>query len=141
MKWAKVTVGGRLVGRCGPGFLVFAGAGVEDDAQRAANLADRVWGLRIFNDEAGKMNLALKDVSPQGEPNILAVSNFTLYGDTSQRRPSFSRAAPYERGRELFDLFVSELRTLGATVETGEFGADMQVETLNDGPVTLVIDT
>jgi D-aminoacyl-tRNA deacylase len=135
--WAQVSVGGEVVGRCGTGFLVLAAAGRGDDAATARKAADRVWGLRVLADEAGKMNLSLRDVPGT---SVLAVSNFTLYGDCSQRRPSFTAAAPYEEGEALFGEFVSELRRLGAAVETGVYGADMQVELQNDGPVTLVVD-
>jgi D-tyrosyl-tRNA(Tyr) deacylase len=139
--WARVTVDGRLVGACGRGLLVYAGAHRDDVPQNASRLADRIVGLRIFPDEHGKMNLSLAAVDDgRGEANILAVSNFTLFGDVSQRRPSFSSAAPFEVGRELFDALVQSMRVLGAKVETGMFGADMRVEALADGPVTLVID-
>ena len=100
-------------------------------------------GMRIFNDEAGKMNLAIRDFpdSKGGfELEILAVSNFTVYGDAKNRRPSFTLSAPYETARELFDRFVAELRLFGVAVQTGEFGADMRVSLVNDGPVTLVVD-
>ena len=106
----------------------------EEDAQR---LADRIAGMRVFNDDDGKINLALKSVG--GE--VIAVSNFTVYGDASQRRPSFTNSAGFEKGRELFDTFVEELRALDVTVHTGEFGAEMRVAICNEGPVTLVVDT
>jgi D-tyrosyl-tRNA(Tyr) deacylase len=125
------------VGSIGVGLLVLAGAHKDDTEGDALKLADRVVGMRIFNDEAGKMNLSLKDVGG----SILAVSNFTLYGDAmKQRRPSFVAAAPFDRGKELFDSFTAGLRALGCHVEEGIFGADMQVEVLNDGPVTLVVE-
>jgi D-tyrosyl-tRNA(Tyr) deacylase len=141
VSWGKVVVDGEAVGRCGPGFVVLVAAGRGDTGQNAKRAADRVWGMRVFPDADGKMNLSLRDweTSPD-RPNILAVSNFTVYGDASQRRPSFGAAAGYEEGELLFDMFVSELRALGARVETGVFGADMQVELSNDGPVTLVIE-
>lgn len=107
-------------------------------------MADRVWGMRIFPDGEGKMNLNLAkyllDKKSDVHANVLVVSNFTLYGDTSQRRPSFSGAAPYADGERLYDRFVNELRSLGAIVETGVYGADMQVDMVNDGPVTLIIE-
>lgn len=138
---ASVVVDGRVVGRCGPGLLVLAAAHREDTEANAKKLADRVIGLRIFNDEAGKMNLALAAIPETSEPNILAVSNFTVYGETSKnRRPSFIESAPYEEGRLMFDAFVEELRHLGARVETGEFGAHMDVELVNDGPVTVIVE-
>ncbi len=102
----------------------------------AARLADRIVKLRIFNDPDGKMNLAIGDC--QG---ILVVSNFTVYGETAKnRRPSFTDSAPYQAGKDLVNRFVSELRQYRIPVETGEFGADMQVELLNDGPVTVIVD-
>lgn len=139
--WARVEVDGETVGACGPGLLVYVGAAKADTESTAARLADRVAGMRIFADEGGKMNLSLaqrRDTA--GEADVLAVSNFTLLGDASQRRPSFSAAAPYEEGRAHFDTFVRELRKQGASVETGVFGADMQVYSQADGPVTLVVD-
>ncbi|MFN8218987.1 MAG: D-aminoacyl-tRNA deacylase [Fimbriimonadales bacterium] len=135
---AKVTDDGKVVGSCGRGLLVLVAAHRDDTEANAAKMADRVWGMRIFNDEAGKMNLALKDLpDPKG---VLAVSNFTVYGDTTQRRPSFTESAPYEAGERLFNRFVDELRALGCNVETGVFGAHMDVELVNDGPVTLIAD-
>lgn len=131
---------GEPVGACGPGLLVYVGAARTDTAHDAAKVADRVYGMRIFADEGGKMNLSL--AQRQGAavgPEVLAVSNFTLLGDPSQRRPSFAAAAPFEEGRALFEAFVQALRDLGASVETGVFGADMQVFSQADGPVTLVV--
>jgi D-tyrosyl-tRNA(Tyr) deacylase len=119
---------------------VYVGAARTDTAHDAAKVADRVYGMRIFADEGGKMNLSL--AQRQGAavgPEVLAVSNFTLLGDPSQRRPSFAAAAPFEEGRALFEAFVQALRDLGASVETGVFGADMQVFSQADGPVTLVV--
>lgn len=134
-------MGGELKGRCGHGFLLLVAAHREDDASRAEKMAAKVAGLRLFNDADGKMNLALADLPEQETPQVLAVSQFTLYGDASKsRRPSFTESAPYEKGQELFDHFVVSLRPLVRGVETGEFGASMQVELLNDGPVTLIID-
>lgn len=134
--WAKVLVEGALVGQCRSGLLVLVGAHREDTEANATRLADRLVKLRIFNDPEGKMNLAIGE--GQG---ILVVSNFTVYGETAKnRRPSFTDSAPYEAGKELVDRLVSELRQLGILVETGEFGADMQVELLNDGPVTVIVD-
>lgn len=132
---ARVTVDGQVVGEIGTGLLALVGAHKDDTEQNAKKLADRVAGLRVFNDADGKMNLAL----PQPAA-VLAVSNFTVYGDPSQRRPSFTSAAPYERGKELFEAFLADLKALGVHVEAGVFGADMQVELTNDGPVTLVVD-
>lgn len=138
--WAKVEVEGRTVGECGAGFLALVGAGKNDTEESADRAADRVAGLRIMSDESGKMNLNLASVD-RGEGNqVLAVSNFTLYGDTSQRRPNFVQAASAEDGLRLFDRFVSSLRRAGLRVATGEFGADMQVTAQGDGPVTILIE-
>lgn len=140
---ASVSVGGREIGRCGPGLLLLVGVHRDDTEAEAQKLADRILGLRIFNDEAGKMNLAIRDFPlPEGgfDLEILAVSNFTVYGDAKSRRPGFAASAPFEQARTLFDGFVAELRRLGASVQTGEFGADMRVSLVNDGPVTLVVD-
>jgi len=139
--WARVSIEGHQVGACGPGLLVLVAAAKGDSDVEARRLADRVLGLRIFGDEAGKMNLALADLPPSTEPQILVISNFTLYGDAwSSRRPSFMRAAGFEDGNALYDAFVAALRERGLAVATGEFGGDMKVESLNDGPVTLIID-
>jgi D-tyrosyl-tRNA(Tyr) deacylase len=134
---ASVTVGEKVVGKIGVGLLVLVGVHRDDTAQDAAKLADRLTGIRIFPDNAGKMNLSLLQV----KGSLLAVPNFTLYGDVSQRRPSFGESAPFEVGKTLFEKVVSELRKLGVPVETGEFGTHMQVKLLNDGPVTLLVDT
>ncbi|MBS1721741.1 MAG: D-tyrosyl-tRNA(Tyr) deacylase [Armatimonadetes bacterium] len=145
VKSARVTVAGEEVGLCGPGFLLLIAAGREDTEATAAKTADRIWGMRVFPDAEGRMNLNLRDYESahahdQSLPNILAVSNFTVYGDATQRRPSFTAAASYDEGQRLFELFVDELGKLGARVSTGVFGADMDVEIVNDGPVTLVVD-
>lgn len=136
-----MSVDGEVVGTCGQGFVVLVGAHRDDTAGAAVKLADRVWGMRVFSDAEGKMNLALKDLPKDRRVGILAVSNFTLYGDPSKnRRPSFVQSAPYDQGKELFDRFVEELRGLGCEVETGVFGAHMTVESVCDGPVTLIVD-
>ncbi|MCW5935799.1 MAG: D-tyrosyl-tRNA(Tyr) deacylase [Fimbriimonadaceae bacterium] len=135
---ARVTVDGEVVGRCEAGLCVLVAAGVGDSEANAEKMADRVWGMRIFPDSEGKMNVALKD---RESPQVLAVSNFTVLGDPSQRRPSFTSAASYEIGERLFNHFVAALRALGSHVETGVFGADMLVEIANDGPVTLVAES
>lgn len=138
---AKVSVDGQVVGTCGVGFVVFLAAHREDTCAEAAKMADRVWGLRVFSDAEGKMNRSLRDLEASARVGVLAISNFTLYGDTSRnRRPSFSQSAPYDKGKELFDLFVEELRAFGCPVETGIFGADMKVDAAGDGPVTLILD-
>lgn len=138
---AEVRVDGEVVGRCGRGMMVLVATGVDSTEAQAKDLADRVAGLRIFADEAGKMNLALKDLESTDAPEVLVISQFTLYGDVwSSRRPSFVGSAGYERGKELYELFVATLSDLVRGVETGEFGAMMDVELINDGPVTLIID-
>jgi D-tyrosyl-tRNA(Tyr) deacylase len=138
---AMVTVDGDIVGSGKVGLVALVGAHRDDTKEDAAKLADRVWGLRIFSDAEGKMNLALRDLLYPGG-SVLAVSNFTVYGETAKnRRPSFIEAAPYERGQVLFEHFVKSLRALGCRVETGVFGAHMDVSLVNDGPVTIVLDT
>lgn len=144
---ASVRVGGQEVGRCGPGLLLLVGIHKGDTEETAKKLAQKVSTLRIFNDPEGKMNLSMFDFPMVGAPqpgfehSVLAVSNFTVYGDASKsRRPSFTESAGYEQGRALFDRFVFELRATSIEVQTGEFGADMQVSLVNDGPVTLVVD-
>lgn len=135
---ARVKVAGAEIGRCGPGYLLYVAAHKHDLPEDAKKLASKIVNLRVLADSAGKMNLAISDVEGS---SILAVSNFTLYGDASQqRRPSFMESAPYTLGQELFDLFIQELRSFGVATETGEFGANMEVESANDGPVTLIID-
>ncbi|MCU0317089.1 MAG: D-aminoacyl-tRNA deacylase [Fimbriimonadaceae bacterium] len=141
VKWARVTVEDKVVGSCGPGMMVLVAAGKKSTLDQAEKLADRIAGLRIFSDSEGRMNLALKDLPPSKEPRILAVSQFTLYGDVwASRRPSFGGSAPYDQAKELFDGFVKCLSGKVEGVATGEFGAMMQVELCNDGPVTLLID-
>ena len=138
---------GREVGRCGYGLALLVGVHRDDAEAHAKKMAEKIANLRIFGDHEGKMNLSLMDFpSPEGAPtqfenDVLAVSNFTVYGDTKKnRRPSFVESAPYDKGSELFDMFVSELRSLGIGVQTGVFGANMQVALINDGPVTVVVD-
>ena len=134
---ASVSVDGEVVGAISKGLLVLVAAHREDTAEQAKRMADRVFGLRIFNDEGGKMNLALSEV----DGSVLAVSNFTVYGETSKnRRPSFIEAAPYAEGETLFEAFVDALEERGCTVKTGVFGADMKVSLINDGPVTVVVE-
>lgn len=142
VSWARVEVEGSMVGAMENGLLVLAAAHRLDTEVEAARLADRVWGLRVFNDADGKINLSLKDLSAAGEHvGVLAVSNFTVYGETTKnRRPSFTESAPYEKGETLFNHFVDELKKLGCEVATGEFGADMKVSLLNDGPVTVILE-
>ena len=135
---ASVTVDGEVVGSIGPGLCVLVGVTHDDDAPAAAKLAAKVWGLRVFDDDAGVMNLSVGEAG--GE--ILVVSQFTLYGDTRKgRRPSYVNAARPEQAEPLVDRMVVELRTLGATVATGRFRAEMAVALVNDGPVTLLVET
>lgn len=139
---AQVAVKGKTVGYCASGLLLLVGAHKDDGDPDAVKLADRVLGLRIFGDADGKMNLALSDFAGSSEPNVLAISNFTVYGETSKnRRPSFTSAAPYAEGERLFGRFVDEMRRLGLRVETGVFGAHMDVSLVNDGPVTVILET
>jgi D-tyrosyl-tRNA(Tyr) deacylase len=134
---ASVTVDGRVVGRIGRGFVVLLGVTHADGRAEAEWVAAKIAGLRIFEDDAGKMNLSLADVG--GE--LLVISQFTLYGDARKgRRPSFTDAAAPQQAEPLVDLFVELLREAGFTVATGVFGAYMDVEIHNDGPVTLLIE-
>lgn len=134
---ARVTVDGAVVGAIGPGLCVLVGVTHDDDADRARKLADKLWHLRVFDDDAGVMNRSVADVG--GE--VLVVSQFTLYGDTSRgRRPSWIAAARPEQAEPLVEAVASELRRLGAQVATGRFRAEMLVSLVNDGPVTLVIE-
>jgi D-aminoacyl-tRNA deacylase len=138
---ASVSVDGKVVGRCGQGLLLLLAAHRNDTEREAERFAGKVVNLRIFNDSEGKMNLSLKDLPPQDEPAVLAISNFTVYGETAKnRRPSFVEAAPYERGKELFERAVEAMQILGLSVQTGTFGAHMDVELVNDGPVTIVLE-
>ena len=135
---ARVVVDGEVVGEIEKGFLVLVGAHHSDTPEDAAYLARKIAGLRVFPDEAGKMNLSLKDVGGA----VLAVSQFTLYADTRKgNRPSFTQAAPSDTGRRLYERFVDLLVQEGLHVETGVFGAHMQVHLVNDGPVTILLDS
>jgi D-tyrosyl-tRNA(Tyr) deacylase len=135
---AAVTIGGETAGAIERGLLVLLGVAVADTADDARRLADKVAGLRVFNDEAGKMNRSVADVGG----GVLVVSQFTLYGDCRKgRRPSFIAAAPPEVAVPLYEAFVDALRALGLPTATGRFGAMMQVELVNDGPVTLIVDS
>jgi D-tyrosyl-tRNA(Tyr) deacylase len=134
---AEVRVDGRVTGRIGRGYLLLVGITHDDDAARLVWMADKVAGLRLFADAEGKMNLALADVGGA----VLVVSQFTLYGDASRgRRPSFIAAARPEVAIPLYERFIALLRERGITVETGEFGASMEVDLINDGPVTLPLE-
>jgi D-tyrosyl-tRNA(Tyr) deacylase len=135
---ARVEVGGTVVGAIGRGFLVLLGVARGDTAADAAYLAEKTAGLRVFEDEAGKMNLALSEVGGA----VLAVSQFTLLGDCRKgRRPGFTDAAPPELADPLYHDYVAALRATGLTVATGVFRAEMQVHLVNDGPVTLLLDS
>lgn len=135
---AKVRVGDSVVGEIGRGFLALVGVTSDDGPSDVAYVAGKIRDLRVFEDEQGKMNLPLGDVGGA----VLAVSQFTLYGDARKgRRPSFDRAAAAEAGRILFDAVVRELRAGGLRVETGIYQAHMAVELVNDGPVTILIDS
>lgn len=141
VSFATVAVDGDVVGRCGHGLLLLVGIHRDDSDAQVAKMAGKIANLRIFNDDEMKMNLSLADLPDHDLPNVLAVSQFTVYGDVSKsRRPSFTESAPFEKGRDLFDKFVRCLRDLGLRVQTGSFGEHMKVELVNDGPVTLVID-
>lgn len=135
---AEVTVGDRTVGKIGKGFLVLLGVGTDDSEIDAQYMADKVARLRVFEDEEGKMNLAVKDVGGA----VLAVSQFTLYGDARKgNRPGFTDAAPPERAEFLYWFFITALERYGIKVEKGEFGARMKVKLVNDGPVTILLDS
>ncbi|MBN9661592.1 MAG: D-tyrosyl-tRNA(Tyr) deacylase [Acidobacteria bacterium] len=135
---ASVEVEGRITGAIGQGILVLLGVSHPDSEAEADYLLDRITGLRMFNDAAGKMNLSLKDVGG----SLLVVSQFTLYGDTRKgRRPSFDLAAPTEQARRLYEYFVLQARAAGVPTETGEFQAHMDVQLVNDGPVTFVLES
>jgi D-aminoacyl-tRNA deacylase len=135
---AKVTVEGRVTGEIGAGLMILLGVGKEDTADVAVAMAEKASNLRIFEDEQGKMNRSLLDV--KGE--ALVVSQFTLYGDArGQRRPSFIAAAPPELAKTLYEEFCGALRGLGVNVGTGIFQAMMSVELVNEGPVTILIDS
>jgi len=135
---ARVTVSGEVVGQIGRGYVVLLGVSTDDDAAAADYMAEKIAGLRVFEDEAGKMNRSVQDVGGA----ILAVSQFTLYGDVRRgRRPGFDRAGRPEQAEPLYERFVERLRALGLQVETGRFQTHMEVELLNDGPVTILVDS
>lgn len=134
---ASVTIDGRVSGSIGKGFLVFIGVGQEDTREIADKFVKKLIGLRIFDDEEGKTNLALKDVDGQ----LLLVSQFTLYANCKKgNRPSFVEAGAPQQAEELYEYIIEECRKLVPVVETGEFGADMKVSLLNDGPFTIILD-
>ena len=138
VKSASVVIDGKVNGKIGQGFLILLGVGPDDTEKECRYLAEKALGLRIFTDENDKMNLGLEAV--KGE--VLVVSQFTLYGNCRKgRRPSFTDAASPELGNALYEKFLSICEELGYPPQHGEFGADMQVESINDGPVTLILDT
>jgi D-tyrosyl-tRNA(Tyr) deacylase len=137
---ATVVVAGNTVGEIGPGLCVLLGVAAEDGADEARRLAGRVARLRVFENEDGRFDLSVRDVGGEA----LVVSQFTLIADSKRQRgtrPDFSKAAPRERAEPLYELFCDELRALGVHVETGVFGARMLLELVNDGPVTVVLDS
>jgi D-aminoacyl-tRNA deacylase len=135
---ARVVVDDKVAGQIGPGLAVLVAVGQSDRSETAAQVAEKIVHLRIFNDEHGKMNRSVHDTGGA----VLAVSQFTLYGDArGQRRPSFLEAAGPEKGKALYQEFVESLRAFGVPVETGIFQAHMSVELVNDGPVTILLDS
>jgi len=138
VRWASVTVSGETVGEIGLGLLVLLGVGQTDTEVAADYLADKVAGLRVFEDEAGRMNRAVGEAGGA----VLVVSQFTLFGDVRRgKRPSFDGAARPESARQLYEYFVDKLRAAGLRCETGRFQEMMQVELVNDGPVTILLDS
>lgn len=137
-KEASVTVSGETIGSIDSGLVILVGVTHEDTEEDAQYLAQKCLNLRIFEDEAGKMNLSLLDAGG----SVLSISQFTLYGDTRKgRRPSFVNAAKPEEANRLYEAFNAEIANAGVHVETGEFGADMDVRLINDGPVTFILDS
>ncbi|HVI09359.1 MAG TPA: D-aminoacyl-tRNA deacylase [Candidatus Binatia bacterium] len=135
---AQVSVDAEVTGKIGAGLLVLLGVGREDTEADARYLAEKICGLRVFEDEAGKMNRSVREAGGA----VLAVSQFTLYGDVRRgKRPSFDAAAAPEKARELYEFFVQQIRAAGLRCETGRFQAMMQVELVNEGPVTILLDS
>ena len=137
VKSASVEIGGAVKSSIGMGFLVLLGVHEEDTEAEALKIADKICGLRVFEDENGKMNVNPADAGAE----LLIVSQFTLYADCKSRRPGFTAAARPETAVPLYELVLAECRSRGFHVETGVFGADMQVASINDGPVTILLDT
>lgn len=134
---AKVEVDNKIIGQIEKGFLVLLGVGPEDNKEIADFLVDKLCNLRVFKDENGKMNLSIKDI----EGELLIVSQFTLYADCKKgNRPSFANAAKPEIANELYEYFIEKCKSKVKKVEHGEFGADMKVKLLNDGPVTIILE-
>ena len=135
---AEVTIAGQTAGQIGRGLLILLGVGPQDTPAQSKYLAEKILSLRIFSDQAGKMNLSLADIGGQ----VLVVSQFTLFGNCRKgRRPSFTEAAPPDLGEALYRQFLADCAAGGFPPQHGQFGADMQVSSVNDGPVTLVLDT
>lgn len=137
VKSASVEIDGKINGQIGRGYLILLGVGPSDTEDTAVKLADKICSLRVFEDDNGKMNRSLEQV----EGGILVVSQFTLYADTSSRRPGFTGAAKPDAAIPLYERFMARCRERGFDVQHGEFGADMQVASVNDGPVTILFDT
>lgn len=137
VKSASVEIEGKEVSSIKGGFLVLLGVHQEDDEEAAKKVADRICGLRIFEDENGKMNIGPKDAGAE----LLIISQFTLFADVKSRRPGFTKAARPDIAIPLYELVIKECEARGFVVKTGEFGADMKVSSVNDGPVTILIDT
>ena len=135
---ACVTINGEVKGRIGKGFLILLGVHEDDTEAEALKIADKICGLRVFEDENGKMNL---NPLSAGADELLIISQFTLFADCRSRRPGFSKAARPEKAIPLYELVISKCRENGFKVETGEFGADMLVDSQNNGPVTIILDT
>lgn len=134
---ASVTIDGRVHGEIGKGFLILLGVSVGDTEAEADKVADKICGLRIFEDENGKMNVSPADAGAE----LLIISQFTLFADVKSRRPGFTGAARPDTAIPLYERVIAKCRERGFKVETGEFGADMKVASVNDGPVTIIIDT
>ena len=137
VKSASVTIDGQVRGQIGKGFRVLLGIHQEDGEAEAGKIADKICGLRIFEDENGKMNVNPKDAGAE----LLIISQFTLFADCKSRRPGFSKAARPDTAIPLYELVIRQCREQGFRVETGDFGAEMLVESINDGPVTIILDT
>ena len=135
---ASVSIGGKVKSSIGKGFLILLGIGPDDTPEACRRLAQKALGLRVFCDENGKMNL---NPEAAGCPNLLIISQFTLFADCKSRRPGFSKAARPDKAIPLYELVISQCRERGFKVETGVFAADMQVASVNDGPITIIIDT
>lgn len=138
VKYSSVTVDNEIIGKIDNGFMILLGVTHEDNLKEVEWLSKKIKDLRIFEDQDGKMNLSLEDV--KGE--VLIISQFTLYGNCIKgRRPSFTEAAKPEHAENLYNKFIEKFQSFGIKTQTGKFGADMKVELLNDGPVTIIIDT